>query len=84
MTSLEAHPARRYLDLGGTVTLNTDSRLLDRTTLTDEYWVAHTRLGFTREELERVILNTFQSAFLAADQKAELVARVERQLEEIR
>ena len=77
------HPARRYLDRGGIVTLNCDSHLMDRTTLTDEYWLAHRKLEFTREELERIILNTFHSAFLDEDRKAALLADVTRELSEI-
>jgi adenosine deaminase len=76
------HPARRYLDRGGIVTLNTDSRLMDRTTLSEEYWVAHRKLGLSRSELERVILNAFRSAFLPENEKAALVARIERELKE--
>lgn len=77
------HPARRYLDRGGMVTLNCDSHLMDRTTLTDEYWLAHRKLEFTRAELERIILNTFHSAFLNEDRKAALLADVTRELSEI-
>lgn len=84
VVDLTRHPVRRYLDRGGVVTLNTDSRLMDRTTLSDEYWLAHRKLGFTREELERVILNTFESAFLDGDEKAALLAEVRRELSEIR
>jgi adenosine deaminase len=78
------HPVRRYLDRGGVVTLNTDSRLMDRTTLSEEYWLAHRKLAFTREELDRVILNTFGSAFLDEHDKAALLAEVRRELSEIR
>ncbi|UCF41487.1 MAG: adenosine deaminase [Gemmatimonadota bacterium] len=79
----EVHPVRRYMDMGGKVTLNTDSRLMDQTSVTDEYWVAHQKLGFTRDELDRVILNGFESAFLPEEQKAALLARVTRELQEI-
>jgi adenosine deaminase len=84
VADLAQHPARRYFDAGCVVTLNTDGRLMDGTTLTDEYWVAHTKLGFGREEIDRVILNTFNSAFLPDGERAALVARVERELREIR
>jgi adenosine deaminase len=79
----EVHPVRRYMDKGGKVTLNTDSRLMDRTSVSDEYWVAHEKLGFTRDELDRVILNGFESAFLPDEHKAALLARVTRELQEI-
>ena len=78
------HPVRRYLDRGALVTLNTDSHLMDRTTLSDEYLLAHQKLDFTRADLERMVLNALRGAFLPDDQKADLMRRVERELEELR
>ncbi|MCH7476322.1 MAG: adenosine deaminase, partial [Gemmatimonadetes bacterium] len=78
-----AHPVRRYMDAGCVVTLNTDGRLMDGVSLTDELWMAHTELGFTREEIDRVIVNTFESAFLPDGVKTDLVAQVKRELGEI-
>ena len=78
-----AHPVRRYMDTGCVVTLNTDGRLMDGVSLTDELWMAHTELGFTREEIDRVIVNTFESAFLPDAVKTDLVAQVKRELGEI-
>jgi adenosine deaminase len=83
VADLAKHPARRYFDAGCVVTLNTDGRLMDGVTLTDEYWKAHERLGFTRGEIDRVILNTFESSFLPETDKARMVAQVKRELEEI-
>lgn len=80
---LAHHPARRYFDLGCAVTLNTDGRLVDGVTLTDEYWAAHTRLGFTRAEIDQLILNGFRSAFLPEADRAALVAQVSRELREV-
>lgn len=81
--SIAEHPARSYFERGCVVTLNTDGRLMDGVTLTDEYWLAHTELGFSREDLEQIILNSFRSAFLPADQKAELILSVEEELSSI-
>ena len=78
-----AHPVRRYMDAGCVVTLNTDGRLMDGVSLTDELWMAHTELGFTREEIDRVIVNTLESAFLPDGVKTDLVAQVKRELGEI-
>jgi adenosine deaminase len=78
-----AHPVRRYFDLGVPITLNTDSRLMDGTTLADEYWLAHEKLGFTRAELDRVILNACEYAFLPEAEKRDLVSRMTSELEEI-
>ncbi|MGH7645463.1 MAG: adenosine deaminase [Gemmatimonadales bacterium] len=75
------HPCKRYLDRGAVVTLNTDSRLMDGITLTDEYHLAHATLGLSREELGRVVLNACESAFLPDFEKVALVARVHSELE---
>jgi adenosine deaminase len=79
--SYEAHPVRRYFDLGMVVSLNTDNRLMSATTLTDEYWLAHKKLGFTRKEIDRMILYGFESAFLPWREKQALVAQVKKELE---
>ena len=77
------HPLRRYFDRGCVVTLNTDGRLMDGVTLTDEYWLAHTKLEFTRNEIDTLILNAFESAFLPQDEKDALVADIRRELKGI-
>ena len=47
------HPVRDYFDAGLVVTLCTDGWLMTGVTLSDEYWLAHTQLGFTRAEIDR-------------------------------
>lgn len=84
VASLEEHPARRYLEEGLVVTLNTDSRLVDGTTLTDELWLAHSYLGLGREQIERVLLAGFESAFLPEPEKEPLVAKIRAELEALR
>ncbi len=83
LESIDEHPIRHYLSCGCVVTLSTDSRLVDGTTVSDEYWLAHTRLGFTGTENDMLILNAFQSAFLPEAKKAELITQVQRELAEI-
>jgi adenosine deaminase len=84
VSSIEEHPVRRYFDLGIVVCLNTDNRLMSATTVTDEYWLAHTKLGFTRDEIERMIVYGFQSAFMPHQERMALVARAKQELEELR
>jgi adenosine deaminase len=81
VAGIDDHPARRYFELGIPVTLNTDSRLMDRTTLTNEYWVAHTALGFSAPDLVRVARNTFVHAFLPDDERRRLLAGVAAELD---
>jgi adenosine deaminase len=75
-----AHPVRDYFDAGLNVTLCTDGWLMTGVSLSDEYWLAHRELGFTREEIDRLILNGFESAFLPWPEKRELVAKVREEL----
>jgi adenosine deaminase len=81
--SVADHPFKQYLQRGVVVTLNTDGRLMDGITLTDEYYTAHTALGMTREELMRVVLNTCESAFLPEFERVALVARVQSEMEKL-
>ena len=81
VASVAEHPFRRYLQQGVVVTLNTDGRLTDGISLTDEYFAAHTALGLEKEELARVVLNTCESAFLPEFEKVALIARVQSELE---
>ena len=75
------HPLRRYLEAGVVVTINTDGRLTDGVSLTDEYHLAHAALGLSKEQLARVVLNACESAFLPDFEKVALVARVQSELE---
>ncbi|MGH7751883.1 MAG: adenosine deaminase family protein, partial [Gemmatimonadales bacterium] len=81
VAAVAEHPFRRYLEQGVVVTLNTDGRLTDGVSLTDEYFLAHTALGLNREQLARVVRNTCESAFLPEFEKVALVARVQAELE---
>jgi adenosine deaminase len=74
---------RGYYDAGLNVTLCTDGWLMAGVSLSDEYWLAHTELGFTRKELDRMILNGFESAFLPWPERLEMVKKVREELEGI-
>ena len=82
--SYESHPIRRYFDLGIVVCINTDNRLMSAVSLTDELWLAHTKLRFTRAELDRMILYGFESAFLPYREREALTARIKAELAEIK
>jgi len=81
VTAIAEHPFKRYLDAGVLVTLNTDGRLVDGISLTDEYFLAHNVFGLTRQELARVVLNACENAFLPEYEKVALVSRVHGELE---
>jgi adenosine deaminase len=79
-----AHPVRRYFDQGLAVTLCTDGWLMCGVSLSDEYWLAHTQLGFTREEIDQMILTGFEGSFLPWPERRALADRVRSDLEAIR
>jgi adenosine deaminase len=74
------HPVREYLDRGLKVTLSTDSWLMSGVSLTDEYWLAHTELGFTRKEIELMIFNAFRGAFISRPDRQALLKTVRAEL----
>ena len=77
------HPVRRYFDAGLAVTLCTDSWLMSGVSLTDEYWLAHRELGFTREEIDEMILNACAGSFLPQPEREALWSQVWLELEAI-
>jgi adenosine deaminase len=78
------HPVRAYLDAGLVVTLCTDGWLMTGVTLSDEYWLAHTELGFSRAEIDRCILDGFASAFLPWPERQAMLERVREELAGLR
>lgn len=84
VASAAEHPLRRYLERGVKVTLNTDGRLMDGISLTDEYFLAHSVLGLTAANLARVTLNAAEAAFLQESERVALVARLQTELEALR
>jgi adenosine deaminase len=78
------HPVRGYFDRGLMVTLCTDGWLMTGVSLSDEYWLAHTELGFTRPEIDQMILNGFAGAFLPWPERYALLDLVEAELRDTR
>ena len=82
--SYETHPFRRYFDAGLNVVLNTDNRLMSGTTLTDEYAHAAQQLDFSFDELCKVALNGFESAFVTEAEREQLLARATAEIAALR
>ncbi len=78
------HPVQDYLEAGLNVTLSTDGWLMAGVSLSDEYWLSHTKLGFTREQIDQMILNGFSSAFLPWPERQPLLDRARNELAAIR
>ena len=82
--SLEAHPFPEYVRRGLNVVLNTDNRLMSGTTLTDEYELASRHLGVAFDDLARVALNGFESAFLPFPEREVLISRARSAIDSLR
>jgi aminodeoxyfutalosine deaminase len=75
--SFAAHPLRQYFDRGLLVTINSDDPAFFGSDVANEYLLAHTEQGFTREELRRLAANSIRSSFLPEPAKATWLARIE-------
>ena len=82
--SIETHPLPEYLRRGLNVVLNTDNRLMSGTTLADEYEVASKTLGLGFDDLARMALNGFESAFLPWADRQALVSRARDEIDRLR
>ena len=81
--SLRDHPVKAYFEAGIPVTLCTDGWLMAGATLSDEYCLAYDVLGFTRADIDRMILAGFEAAFLPWPERRALVSRIRDELEGI-
>ncbi|MGH7494800.1 MAG: adenosine deaminase [bacterium] len=69
---IEHHAFKKYLDNQLRVTLNTDNRLISRTTVTDELWLAVQTWDLDFEEVKKITLNGFKSLFVPFPEKAKI------------
>lgn len=67
--TLENHPFKFYLDLGLRVTLNTDNRLVTKTTMTDEYYLAYKNFNLSPQNILDLLINGVKSAFIPFEYK---------------
>jgi len=75
--SFADHPLRSYFDAGLMVTLNSDDPAFFGSDLANEYLLAHTVQGFTREELRQLAANSIRASFLPEPAKDVWVSRIE-------
>lgn len=79
--SIELHPIREYFERNVRVTVNTDNRLMSNTTVTDELQVCVERLDFDLEDVKKLLLNGFKSAFLRYDLRKALIGEALEELD---
>ena len=76
-SSFADHPLRRYFDLGLLVTLNSDDPAFFGSDLANEYLLAHTEQGFTRDELRQLAANSIRASFLSDSGKSKWLGSIE-------
>ena len=81
--SVSTHPIRFYYDYGLRVTVNTDSRLISHTTVTDELHLISRELDFSLPEIKNLIIYGFKSAFLPYREKVNVLSQVVEELKSI-
>jgi aminodeoxyfutalosine deaminase len=75
--SFSAHPLRQYFDAGLLVTLNSDDPAFFGSSVENEYRLAHTIQGFSKEELKQLAANSFRASFLPDQSKQQWISQIE-------
>ena len=70
---MDEHPFRILYDAGFRVTINTDDRLMSDTSMSKEFETAVACFDFSIHDLEKITLNSMKSAFIAFDQRLEII-----------
>ena len=70
---LQSHPFPVLQSLGFRLTLNTDNRLMSKTTLSQEYSLAAETFGLDLDDLETLSINGMKSAFAHYDVRCKLI-----------
>lgn len=81
VASLADHPIKDYLNKGIRVTINTDNRLISKTTLTHEYKTVCDTFKLSKQELRTIILNGFKSVFIPFQKREQLIREVIEEIE---
>lgn len=82
--TMAEHPFSQFLRQGFRVTLNTDNRLMSRTSMTDEYAIAVEQFGCDLSDLRLLSINGMKSAFLHYDERCRIIYdRIKRGFAEV-
>ena len=72
-TSIAEHPIGLLTRLRFRVTVNTDNRLMSRTSMTDEMWALVEAFGYALDDLRWFTINAMKSAFLPFDERLAII-----------
>ena len=81
--SMKDHPFGDYFRQGLRVTINTDSRLVSATTVSQEIALAARVFRLSPYEIKRIIIMGFKSSFLPYAQKARMLREVSLEIDRI-
>jgi adenosine deaminase len=84
VASMKTHPLKRYFNLGLRVTVNTDNRLITKTSVTEELYRVHKEMRMSFDDIKTIVRYGFKSAFLPFHDKQAAMRRVSAELEQIR
>jgi len=82
--SLEEHPACLFFERGIPFSINTDDPKMFGNSLADEYLALETKLGFSRGEIESIILQGIMTSWLSGEDKEELTRQFRREMADAR
>jgi len=71
--SLAEHPFKILYQAKFRVTLNTDNRLMTRTSMTEDFDAAAVTFGLTLDDFEKLTINAMKSAFLPYGQRCDFI-----------
>ena len=74
--SYKEHPAKKLLDMGVKVTLNTDNMVFSNVTIDDEYDHALNDCGFTYNDLIQCNINSIESSFMPEEEKTAYIEKL--------
>ncbi len=75
--SINAHPAKEYLERGVLACVNTDDPKMFHNSLVDEFVALREHLGITLDQIQQFILNAIEASWLSASRKQALRAEFE-------
>jgi adenosine deaminase len=73
---LTEHPFRIFYQQRFRVTLNTDNRLMSRTSMTNEFQTAADAFGLELDDFERITINAMKSAFIPYSERCRIIFTV--------
>ncbi len=71
------HPVQRLIDSGVEVTINTDNRTINKTTLTDEYNLLNKYFGFTIKDFNDMNKTAIAHSFMSEKEKKEVLSMLD-------